>query len=99
VENKERWMELCAQASQEQDPERLFKLVQEINNLLEEKEARLKKSRLTLRVNTVTVKTRRPERRAKTKAEESEATPANQSTQSSPNPTTRAGDGRVVWDI
>ncbi len=52
MENKERWMELCAQASQEQDPERLFKLVQEINNLLEEKEARLKKSRLTLRVNT-----------------------------------------------
>lgn len=33
VENKERWMELCAQASQEQDPERLFKLVQEIDNL------------------------------------------------------------------
>jgi len=42
VENKERWMELCAQAAKEQDPERLFKLVQEINILLEEKETRLK---------------------------------------------------------
>jgi hypothetical protein len=52
VENNERWMELCALASNEQDPERLFKLVQEINNLLEEKEARLKKSRQTLRVDT-----------------------------------------------
>jgi len=26
VENKERWLELCAQAAKEQDPERLFKL-------------------------------------------------------------------------
>jgi hypothetical protein len=42
VEHKERWMELRAQAAKEQDPERLFKLVQEINTLLEEKEARLK---------------------------------------------------------
>jgi hypothetical protein len=52
VENKERWMDLCAQASKEQDPERLSQLVQEINNLLEEKEARLKESRLALRVDT-----------------------------------------------
>ena len=35
-------MELCEQASAEQDPERLLKFVQEINTLLEEKEARLK---------------------------------------------------------
>ena len=41
MENKERWMELCAQAAKEQDPERLFKLVQEINTLLEQKETRL----------------------------------------------------------
>jgi hypothetical protein len=40
---KERWMELCAQAAKEEDPERLFKLVQEISTLLEEKEARLKR--------------------------------------------------------
>ncbi len=52
MENKERWMELCAQAAKEQDPERLFELVQEINTLLDEKEARLKNSRLTLRVDT-----------------------------------------------
>jgi hypothetical protein len=43
VENKERWMELCAQAAKEEDSERLFKLVQEINTLLEEKETRLKR--------------------------------------------------------
>jgi hypothetical protein len=42
VENKERWMELCEQASTEQDPERLLKFVQEINTLLEQKEALLK---------------------------------------------------------
>ncbi len=43
MENKERWMELCAQAAKEEDSERLFKLVQEINTLLEEKETRLKR--------------------------------------------------------
>ena len=41
-ENKERWRELCEQAAKEQDPEKLHKLVAEINRLLEEKEARLK---------------------------------------------------------
>jgi hypothetical protein len=40
-ENKERWMELCAQAVAEQDPAKLMKLVTEINDLLEEKERRL----------------------------------------------------------
>jgi hypothetical protein len=40
-EKKERWMELCAQAAVEQDPEKLMELVREINNLLEEKERRL----------------------------------------------------------
>ena len=33
---------LCEQAAVEQDPEKLHKLVTEINRLLEEKEARLK---------------------------------------------------------
>jgi hypothetical protein len=51
MENNERWMVLCAQASKEQDPERLFQLVQEINALLEEKEARLKNARLSLSVD------------------------------------------------
>jgi hypothetical protein len=37
-EKKERWMELCAQAAVEQDPEKLMELVKEINDLLEEKE-------------------------------------------------------------
>ena len=40
-EKKERWMELCAQAAMEQDPEKLMELVREINSLLEEKERRL----------------------------------------------------------
>lgn len=40
-EKKERWMQLCAQAAVEQDPQKLIELVQEINALLEEKEHRL----------------------------------------------------------
>jgi hypothetical protein len=43
-ENKERWKVLCEQASVEQDPEKLHKLIKEINDLLEAKEARLKGS-------------------------------------------------------
>jgi hypothetical protein len=42
-EKKERWMELCAQAAVEQDPEKLHALVEEIDRLLQEKEDRLKK--------------------------------------------------------
>jgi hypothetical protein len=42
-EPKERWYELCKEASLEKDPERLLKLIQEINRLLEEKETRLRK--------------------------------------------------------
>jgi hypothetical protein len=38
---KERWMELCEQATSEQDPARLIELVKEINRLLEEKQNRL----------------------------------------------------------
>jgi len=40
-EKKERWLELCAQAAVEQDPQKLMELVREINTLLEEKERRL----------------------------------------------------------
>ncbi len=38
---KERWMELCAQAAVEKNPDKMLELVREINRLLEEKERRL----------------------------------------------------------
>jgi len=41
-ENAERWRELCALATTEQDPDRLLALIREINMLLERKERRLK---------------------------------------------------------
>ena len=44
MQDKERWMELCEQASKEPDPERLLELVQQVNALLEEKETRLSAS-------------------------------------------------------
>jgi hypothetical protein len=37
----ERWRELCELAKKEQNPEKLLALVNEINRLLEEEEARL----------------------------------------------------------
>lgn len=40
-EQKERWLELCAQAAVEQDPQKLLGLVREISKILEEKERRL----------------------------------------------------------
>ena len=40
-ETRDRWMLLCDQASTEQDPEKLLALVQEINQLLEEKRSRI----------------------------------------------------------
>jgi hypothetical protein len=43
MENIERWKELCALASKEQDPEKLLVLVREISRLLEEQEARLRR--------------------------------------------------------
>jgi hypothetical protein len=39
-DEEERWMNLCQQASTEQDPEKLLKLIAEINDLLESKEKR-----------------------------------------------------------
>lgn len=43
LNNKERWMEVCEQAANEQDPTKLLALTQEIIRLLDEKDARLKK--------------------------------------------------------
>jgi hypothetical protein len=40
-ENEERWMQLCAQAAQEQDLKKLAELIREINKLLEAKRNRL----------------------------------------------------------
>ncbi len=40
-EKKERWLELCEQASVEQDGQKLLELVKQIDDLLEEKERRL----------------------------------------------------------
>jgi hypothetical protein len=41
-ENQEKWMELCARAAQEQDADKLMKLIAKINRLLDAKERRLK---------------------------------------------------------
>lgn len=40
-ETEEHWRKLCEQAIHEQDPDKLMKLIAEINRLLEEKEERL----------------------------------------------------------
>jgi len=40
-EKRERWLELCAQASEEQNPKKMLELIREINRLLEEKAHRL----------------------------------------------------------
>jgi hypothetical protein len=40
-ENRERWQELCEQAANEQDPDKLLKLTAEIDRLLSEKYDRL----------------------------------------------------------
>ena len=41
-ETKERWKQLCEEASTEQDCVRLVELVQEVNRLLEAKQLRLR---------------------------------------------------------
>lgn len=43
-DEKERWMQLCELATQEQDPIKLMELVAEINRILEAKEHRLKET-------------------------------------------------------
>jgi len=40
-ETKKRWMILCQQAANEQDPQRLLELVREINDILEAEELAL----------------------------------------------------------
>ena len=40
-ENKKKWMELCEQAADEQDPKKLAALILQINYILEAKELRL----------------------------------------------------------
>ena len=42
---KERWFRLCQQAAVEHDPVKMLKLITEINDILEEKEKRLKGER------------------------------------------------------
>lgn len=44
--DKEEWLNLCEQASVEQDPERLMLLTREICRLLDEREKGLKNGRL-----------------------------------------------------
>jgi hypothetical protein len=43
MKDKARWVELCEQASVEQDPKKLMELVREITRLLDEKQERLRK--------------------------------------------------------
>ena len=40
---KERWMELCELATTEQNPKKMVELIRQINELLEEKENRLRR--------------------------------------------------------
>ena len=41
-ENEERWRKLCEAAAKERDSERLLELVRQINQMLDDKERRLK---------------------------------------------------------
>jgi len=41
-QQKEHWLELAERASAEQDPKKLLVLVQELNRLLDEREARVR---------------------------------------------------------
>lgn len=42
---QEAWVELCRAAMHEKDPDKLLKLTEEINRLLEEREQRLRQRR------------------------------------------------------
>jgi hypothetical protein len=44
-ETHELWVQLCEQAAVEQDPKRLLEFVTQINDLLDQKERRLKAQR------------------------------------------------------
>jgi hypothetical protein len=45
MQEQEAWVELCRAAMNEKDPDKLLKLTEEINRLLEEREQRLRKRR------------------------------------------------------
>jgi hypothetical protein len=47
-EKKEKWLALCEQAANEQDPKKLMALVAEIDRLLAEKQERLQKQKCGL---------------------------------------------------
>ena len=51
-EDKERWKNLCEQATVEQDPVKLLKLITEINELLLTKEGRLLRDKLPEKLPT-----------------------------------------------
>ncbi len=59
-EKKERWQELCEQAAQEQDPEKLSQLVAEIDRMLQEKQDRLERKQI---LGTSTPEAKRPHQR------------------------------------
>jgi hypothetical protein len=40
-EKRERWMDICSQVANEQDPDKVLELVKKLNEMLEEKEKRL----------------------------------------------------------
>jgi len=52
-ENREKWMELCAKAADEQDPHKLAVLILRINALLEAQERRLIEQAGSIRQNGV----------------------------------------------
>jgi hypothetical protein len=45
-EKRERWMELAALAADEQDPDKLSEIIEEIDKLLAEKQDRLNRARI-----------------------------------------------------
>jgi hypothetical protein len=51
-ENKERWKVLCEQAAVEQNPVKLLKIINEINELLLTKEGRLLRDQLPDKPNS-----------------------------------------------
>jgi len=53
-ENREKWVELCEQAANEQDAKKLAALILEINFMLEAKELRLKDATVSLPPSTKT---------------------------------------------
>ena len=44
MSDQEPWLELCRAAINEKDPDKLLKLAEEINRLLEEREQKLRKA-------------------------------------------------------